>query len=149
MKPQLREQSGLRYQQIVLGNIDMKSIATAVSTINVPFHGAELYVVNHNGEPYTPMKPIVEGMGMVWAAQFVKLKQRFVKGISEIEIPSAGGKQLMICLAFRKFAAWLSSIQPNKVCPVIRESIETSTVSISTRLIMTVTYFRVYYFSRH
>ena len=125
------------------------SIATAVSTINVPFHGAELYVVNHNGEPYTPMKPIVEGMGMVWAAQFVKLKQRFVKGISEIEIPSAGGKQLMICLAFRKFAAWLSSIQPNKVCPVIRESIETSTVSISTRLIMTVTYFRVYYFSRH
>ncbi|HAG7685080.1 TPA: hypothetical protein HGT10_22025, partial [Escherichia coli] len=119
-----------------------------VTTINVPLHGAELYVVNHNGEPYTPMKPIVEGMGMVWAAQFVKLKQRFVKGISEIEIPSAGGKQLMICLAFRKFAAWLSSIQPNKVCPVIRESIETSTVSISTRLIMTVTYFRVYYFSR-
>ncbi|KDY46256.1 putative antirepressor [Escherichia coli 2-427-07_S4_C2] len=115
----------------------------------MPLHGAELYVVNHNGEPYTPMKPIVEGMGMVWAAQFVKLKQRFVKGISEIEIPSAGGKQLMICLAFRKFAAWLSSIQPNKVCPVIRESIETSTVSISTRLIMTVTYFRVYYFSRH
>ncbi|MGD1251858.1 hypothetical protein AAGI00_24395, partial [Escherichia coli] len=33
----------------------MKSIATAVSTINVPFHGAELYVVNHNGEPYTPI----------------------------------------------------------------------------------------------
>ncbi len=57
----------------------MKSIATAVSTINVPFHGAELYVVNHNGEPYTPMKPIVEGMGMDWASQFTKLKQRFAK----------------------------------------------------------------------
>ncbi|WP_244587204.1 phage antirepressor N-terminal domain-containing protein [Escherichia coli] len=41
----------------------MKSIATAVSTINVPFHGAELYVVNHNGEPYTPMKPIVDRHG--------------------------------------------------------------------------------------
>ncbi len=36
VKPQLLEQSGLRYQQIGLGNIDMKSIATAVSTINVP-----------------------------------------------------------------------------------------------------------------
>lgn len=46
----------------------MKSIATAVSTINVPFHGAELYVVNHNGEPYIPMKPIVEGMRMDWAS---------------------------------------------------------------------------------
>ncbi|MBZ9133183.1 hypothetical protein H5U46_25280, partial [Escherichia coli] len=32
-----------------------------VTIINVPFHGADLYVVNHNGEPYTPMKPIVEG----------------------------------------------------------------------------------------
>lgn len=51
----------------------MKSIATAVSTINVPFHGAELYVVNHNGEPYTPMKPIVEGMGLDWKSQHKKI----------------------------------------------------------------------------
>lgn len=35
-----------------------------MNTITVPFHGSALYVVNHNGEPYTPMKPIVEGMGM-------------------------------------------------------------------------------------
>lgn len=48
-------------------------------------------MVSINNEPYVPMKPVVEGMGMVWAAQFVKLKQRVVKGISEIEIPSAGG----------------------------------------------------------
>lgn len=99
------------------------SIATAVSTINVPFHGAELYVVSHNGEPYVPMKPVVEGMGMVWAAQFVKLKQRFEKGISEIEIPSSGGTQKMICLALRKLSAWLASIQPNKVKPEIRDTV--------------------------
>ncbi|STL46345.1 antirepressor protein Ant [Escherichia coli] len=53
-----------------------KCIATAVSTINVPFHGAELYVVNHNGEPYTPMKPIVEGMGMDWASTVYKVKTK-------------------------------------------------------------------------
>lgn len=35
-------------------------------TINVPFHGVDLYVVNHNGEPYTPMRPIIDGMGMDW-----------------------------------------------------------------------------------
>ncbi|HCQ0565866.1 TPA: phage antirepressor Ant [Escherichia coli] len=101
----------------------MKSIATAVSTINVPFHGTNLFLVGINNEPYVPMKPVVEGMGLVWAAQFVKLKQRFAKGIVEIEIPSAGGKQLMTCLAFRKFAAWLSSIQPNKVRPEIRDKV--------------------------
>lgn len=102
---------------------DMTSLAIADRTINVPFHGTNLFLVGINNEPYVPMKPVVEGMGMVLAAQFVKLKQRFAKGISEIEIPSAGGKQLMTCLAFRKFAAWLSSIQPNKVRPEIREKV--------------------------
>ncbi|EPD1637276.1 phage antirepressor N-terminal domain-containing protein [Escherichia coli] len=101
----------------------MKSIATAVSTINVPFHGAELYVVNHNGEPYTPMKPIVEGMGMDWASQFTKLKQRFAKGIVEIAIPSVGGVQTMICLALRKLNGWLQTISPNKVRPEIRDKV--------------------------
>ncbi|HAK1936208.1 TPA: phage antirepressor Ant [Salmonella enterica] len=101
----------------------MTSIATAVSTINVTFHGAELYVVNHNGEPYTPMKPIVEGMGMDWASQFTKLKQRFTKGIVEIAIPSVGGMQTMICLALRKLAGWLQTISPNKVKPEIRDKV--------------------------
>ncbi|MHA3400393.1 phage antirepressor N-terminal domain-containing protein [Yersinia enterocolitica] len=80
------------------GVIDMSSIAIAASTINVPFHGANLYVVNHNGEPYTPMKPIVEGMGMAWQTQHRKLTERFSKGITEMVIPSAGGSQSMTCL---------------------------------------------------
>lgn len=101
----------------------MKSIATAVSTINVPFHGAELYVVNHNGEPYTPMKPIVEGMGLDWKSQHKKISQRFSKGMVEITIPSAGGVQAMICMALRKLAAWLNSISPNKVRPEIRDKV--------------------------
>ncbi|WP_132731357.1 phage antirepressor N-terminal domain-containing protein [Raoultella sp. BIGb0138] len=92
-------------------------------TINVPFYGSELYVVNHNGEPYTPMKPIVEGMGMDWASQFTKLKQRFSKGIVEIAIPSTGGIQTMICLALRKLAAWLNTISPNKVRTEFRERV--------------------------
>lgn len=102
---------------------DMNSVAIADRTINVPFHGSNLFMVSFNNEPYVPMKPVVEGMGMVWAAQFVKLKQRFAKGVSEIEIPSAGGKQAMTCLAFRKFAAWLSSINPNKVKSEIRDKV--------------------------
>lgn len=92
-------------------------------TINVPFHGSELYVVNHNGEPYTPMKPIVDGMGMDWKSQYVKLTQRFAKGMVEITIPTAGGMQKMICLALRKLAAWLNTISPNKVRPEIRERV--------------------------
>ncbi|EAZ4735605.1 phage antirepressor Ant [Salmonella enterica] len=103
----------------------MKSIATAVSTINVPFHGAELYVVNHNGEPYTPMKPIVEGMGMDWASQFTKMKQRFKTSIVKItmELPGDEQRREILCLALRKLAGWLQTISPNKVKPEIRDKV--------------------------
>lgn len=109
-----------------LGNIDMSNLAInpTVCTINVPFHGAELYVVNHNGEPYAPMKPIVEGMGMDWASQFTKMKQRFKSTVVEITMVAGDGKsRKMICLALRKLAAWLNTISPNKVRPEIRERV--------------------------
>lgn len=99
------------------------TLASQNCTINVPFHGTELYVVNYNGEPYTPMRPIIDGMGMDWASQFTKLKSRFAKGVGEITIPTAGGAQKMICLALRKLAAWLNTISPNKVKAEIRERV--------------------------
>ncbi|HHS9775519.1 TPA: phage antirepressor N-terminal domain-containing protein [Raoultella ornithinolytica] len=100
------------------------SIAAKISTINVPFHGAELYVINHNGEPYTPMKPIIDGMGMDWASQFTKLKQRFKSTVVEITMVAADGKsRSMTCLALRKLNGWLQTISPNKVKPEIRDRV--------------------------
>ncbi|MEX1761286.1 phage antirepressor N-terminal domain-containing protein, partial [Escherichia coli] len=62
--------------------LTMNSLATQVTTINVPFHGDNLYLVSFNGEPYVPMKPVVEGMGLTWQPQHEKLKTRFNKGIT-------------------------------------------------------------------
>lgn len=101
----------------------MNSIATQISTINVPFHGDNLYLVNFNGEPHVPMKPVVEGMGLAWQPQHEKLKTRFNKGITEIVIPTKGGEQSMTCLAFRKFAGWLHTINVGKVRPELREKV--------------------------
>lgn len=97
---------------------------TSVSTINVPFHGDNLYVVNFNGEPYVPMRPIVEGMGLAWGAQFAKLKQRFNSSVSEIEMVAEDGKlRNMVCIALRKLSGWLHTISPNKVKPEIRDKV--------------------------
>ncbi|SET28125.1 phage antirepressor N-terminal domain-containing protein [Thorsellia anophelis] len=93
------------------------------STIRVPFHGADLFVVEHNGEPFVPMKPVVEGMGLTWQSQNEKLKRRFTKGVTEIVIPSKGGDQMMTCLALRKLAGWLATISPSKVKPEIRDKV--------------------------
>ncbi|MBV7694030.1 phage antirepressor N-terminal domain-containing protein [Limnobaculum sp. M2-1] len=97
--------------------------AVHCTTVTVPFHGSKLFIINHVGEPYTPMKPIVEGMGLDWSSQFTKLKKRFSKGIAEITIPSEGGEQTMVCLALRKLAGWLNTISPNKVNPNIKENV--------------------------
>lgn len=76
---------------------------TTLTQITVPFHNAELYLVEHDGQPYTPMKPIVEGMGLAWQSQLAKLNanpQRW--GITKIVIPTLGDLQEMVCLPLRK-----------------------------------------------
>ncbi|ENT2146283.1 phage antirepressor N-terminal domain-containing protein, partial [Acinetobacter baumannii] len=97
---------------------------TTLTQITVPFHNAELYLVEHDGQPYTPMKPIVEGMGLAWQSQLAKLNanpQRW--GITKIVIPTLGDLQEMVCLPLRKLLAWLTTISPNKVKPELRDTV--------------------------
>ncbi len=92
----------------------------------VKFHGSTLYVLDHNGEPFVPMKPVVEGMGMNWAAQFSKLKgARFGGWIAEIATQASGQKQSrrFVCLPLRKLPGWLMSIHPSKVKGSVREKV--------------------------
>lgn len=103
--------------------LTMNSVAIADRTINVPFYGNSLFVVEHNGEAYTPMRPIIDGMGMTYQGQAEKLKSRFAKGVREILIPTKGGEQTMLCLALRKLNGWLQTISPNKVKPEIRDRV--------------------------
>lgn len=87
------------------------------------FHGDKLYIVEHKGEPYVAMKHVVEGMGLSWGAQHIRLKERFSGGISQIEIPLEGMAQDMMCMSLRKLPGWLMSINPNKVKPEIRDKV--------------------------
>lgn len=73
----------------------MNTSISISAPINVPFRGNNLYLVEHQGNPYVPMKPVVEGMGLAWQGQHAKLTTKFSKGIKEIVIPSAGGNQTM------------------------------------------------------
>lgn len=90
----------------------------------VAFHGVNLSIVNYNGQPYVPMKPIVEGMGLAWQSQHEKLKNRFSSTITEIVIVAQDGKQrLMTCLPLKKLFGWMMTISPNKVKPELKEII--------------------------
>ncbi|WP_262382446.1 phage antirepressor N-terminal domain-containing protein [Acinetobacter guerrae] len=95
-----------------------------MNTITVPFHHAELYIVEYEGQPYTPMKPIVEGMGLAWQSQLTKLNSNPVRwGITKIVIPTLGDLQEMVCMPLRKLLAWLTTISPNKVKPELRDTV--------------------------
>ncbi|MFW6480917.1 phage antirepressor N-terminal domain-containing protein, partial [Acinetobacter baumannii] len=96
----------------------------SLTQIKVPFHSAELYLVEHGGQPYTPMKPIVEGMGLAWQAQLAKLNANPKRwGITKIVIPTLGDLQEMVCLPLRKLFGWLMTISPNKVKPELRDTV--------------------------
>ena len=101
----------------------MNDFTTAL--LPVIFRGATLYVADVNGEPYVPMRPIVEGMGLDWASQFTKLKgSRFDTTVVEITTVAEDGKQrLMTCMPLRKLPGWLMSIHANKVRADLRERI--------------------------
>lgn len=97
---------------------------TSLTQIAVPFHNSELIVVDCNNQPYTAMRPIVEGMGLAWQAQFDKLKQRFSSVIMEIMTTGKDGKQYqMLCLPLKKLFGWLMTISPNKVKPELRDTV--------------------------
>lgn len=95
------------------------------NAITVPFHGNTLYVVDQQGQPFAPMKPIVEGMGLDWKSQYTKIKQRFASSVVEItmQLPGDTQNRAITCLSMRKLPGWLMTIHPNKVKSERREAI--------------------------
>ena len=94
------------------------------TSLVVSFRQSDLLLVNHEGQPFVPMKPVVDGMGLAWQTQHRKLMTgRFKQAITIMVIPSSGGEQETGCLPLRKLPGWLMSIHPNKVKPELRENI--------------------------
>lgn len=89
------------------------------------FHNANLSIVEHNGQPYTPLRQIVQGMGLDWASQFTKIKQKFATCVVEITMQILGDDQSRshTCIPVRKLPAWLYSVNPNKVKPELRDTV--------------------------
>lgn len=92
--------------------------------LNVNFLGSEIMVINHNGEPFVAMRTVVDGMGLDWASQFVKIKQRFKSIV--VEITTVAGDERnrsMLCLPLRKLFGWMMTINPDKVAPHKKQAI--------------------------
>lgn len=91
----------------------------------IPFHTDTVYLVEHDGQPYVPVRPIIENIGIDWATQSVKLnnqKERWSVGL--VPTVAGDGKQReMLCLPLRKLAGFLYNINSDLVRPDLKEKV--------------------------
>lgn len=92
----------------------------------VTFHNDTLFIIDQDGEPFVPVRPICENMGLDWSSQRAKLKAMEKRlTVAMITTVAADGKQReMVCIHLRKFFAWVNTISPDKVAPHVKETIE-------------------------
>jgi len=71
------------------------------------------------------MRPIVEGMGLDWKSQYVKIVERFMSCMVVItmQLPGDTQRRKVLCLPVRKLTGWLMSLHPNKVRPELRANV--------------------------
>lgn len=96
--------------------------------LHVPFCGTTLFIVVLDGRPYTPVRPIVEGMGLAWQPQHDKLsarKQRFCVSDVLMRMPGDDRAEKVCCLPLRKVLGWLMSISPKRHRSPLRRAIVT------------------------
>lgn len=92
--------------------------------IPIDFHSDRIFLIEEDGEPFVPMKPICDALGLAWQPQHRKLTSGDRPwGYHHMVIPSAGGEQEMGCIPIRKLPAWLFSISPSRVKPELREKL--------------------------
>ncbi len=83
---------------------------------HVEFHNHTIPTIHENGITFVAMRPVIEAMGLSWGAQQKKLSngaERF--GCSLIAIPSAGGKQNVLCLPLTRLNIFLATINAERI----------------------------------
>jgi len=91
----------------------------------VEFRSDTLFLVEHEGEPFTPARTIVDSIGLNWKTQHRKLQNNNLRwSVVEMTTVAKDGRQRrLVCMPVRKLPAFLATIQPNKVKPELREKI--------------------------
>ena len=93
---------------------------------SVDFHGDTIFCIDYQNQPFTPMRPIVENMGLAWQSQAAKLnanKERWTVTMI-VTVAQDGIEREMLSMPVRKLPAWLNSINPKKVREELRPKIE-------------------------
>lgn len=92
----------------------------------IPFHQDTIFVIDQDGQPFVPLRPICENLGLDWASQYRKLTSREKRwSVVMLTTVAGDGKQReMLCIPIEKTTGWLFSIDSDKVNPDLKEKVE-------------------------
>jgi hypothetical protein len=92
--------------------------------IPIDFQSDRILLVERDGEPFVPVRPICENLGLDWKTQYRKLMTTEGRwGVVIMTTPSAGGPQEMTCIPLTRLFGWLMSIHPTKVRPDLADKL--------------------------
>lgn len=92
----------------------------------VCFHNHHLFLVEHDSEPYVPMRPVVDGMGLDWKSQYAKLsnnRERWASVVLNTTEACHGKRRKFVSIPLRKLPGFLSTINPVRVKNELRPRI--------------------------
>lgn len=93
----------------------------AVQLETIPLSVGSLIATLIDGRPLIIFRPVVEAIGLAYAAQLAKLKTRSWANRVDIATVAADGKtRLMIAVDVPTFLMWLATVNENKVSPEIK-----------------------------
>lgn len=97
-----------------------------MKALKVKFLGAEIVVIDYNGKPYVPMKPIVENIGLEWHSQRKRISRDEVLNAVKVVMTSTGSDNKsydMTTIPLSYLNGWLFGVDTKRVKPSIREKL--------------------------
>lgn len=99
--------------------------------VTVDFHGQSIIAIVHEGKPHVALRPIVENIGLDWAAQYTRINRHHVLKSTVVVMTTVAedGKQReMLCLPLSMLNGWLFGVDANRV----KEEIKPKLISYQT-----------------
>jgi hypothetical protein len=96
--------------------------SSALPTVHaLDFHGDRLLLVDVGGKPRIVLRPAMEALGLDYATQFTKLRQRSWAVVGQSPTTGADGKTYqMVTVDVRTFLMLLATVDENRVAEAVR-----------------------------
>lgn len=95
--------------------------------IPVPYRDITLYLVEHRGCPHTPLRLLVEALGLDWRSHSRSLRadpgNRFGTRELLLSLPGAPPRR-MCCVPLRRLHGWLLALDTEQSGPAVRRRLE-------------------------